>query len=98
MNSEQTNEGIPFNPEELYETRLVVCMETAPQSNKYFQIMLNKEQFKAISDEIGKAFKEKQSKDGHNHLVICGTDFTFRIPEKVQSHYTQEEIDKSSDE
>lgn len=37
---------------ELYETRMLVFMETSPQSNKYNQVMLTPEQYKAVSGEI----------------------------------------------
>jgi len=40
---------VPFNTEGLYELRTVVLIETAPQSNKYNKIALNKEQFKKLT-------------------------------------------------
>ena len=44
---------------ELYSTRLLVFLEDAPQTNKYRQVMLNKTQFKNVSDSVcGGAVKE----------------------------------------
>lgn len=38
---------------ELYSTRMLCFMETAPQSNRYRQIILNPEEFKRFSFAIG---------------------------------------------
>lgn len=38
----------------LYGTRLLVFIETEPQSNKYRQLMLTPEEFKNVSFSIGK--------------------------------------------
>ena len=48
--------------EELYTTRLLVFLETEPQSNEYRQVILNKEEFKAFSMSLGKV-TEKNGKD-----------------------------------
>lgn len=39
---------------ELYGVRLLVFIEKAPQSNQYYQVLLNKEEFKKVSLSIGR--------------------------------------------
>ncbi len=38
--------------EEIYENRLLVFLETGPQTNKYHQVLLNSEHFKKVSDAV----------------------------------------------
>lgn len=40
----------PTNLTELYESRVLVLMESEPQSSKYHQLFLNAEEFKKLSD------------------------------------------------
>ena len=44
--------SIPVDPAPLYEQRLIVLLETAPQSNRYYQIYLNPTQFFNVSNAI----------------------------------------------
>tara|TARA_Y100000310_G_C20387157_1_gene670989 strand:+ start:410 stop:610 length:201 start_codon:yes stop_codon:yes gene_type:complete len=37
---------------EIYSTRLLVFIESEPQSNKYQQVILTPKQFKEVSDDI----------------------------------------------
>lgn len=41
---------------ELYETRLVVLVETAPQSNRYHQVRLNQSQYHRVANAVEKNF------------------------------------------
>lgn len=43
---------IPLNIEKLYVTRLVLMLETEPQSNSYKQVLITKEQFRKMSDAL----------------------------------------------
>ncbi len=45
----------PFkvDPSTLYEQRLIVLLETGPQTNKYEQIIMNNEQFKKVTELVG---------------------------------------------
>lgn len=42
------------DPSPFYEQRVIVLMETKPQSNVYYQVLLDKEQFKGMSKNLGK--------------------------------------------
>lgn len=39
---------------EIYSTRLLLFLETGPQTNEYQQVLLTEDQFKAVSDTISK--------------------------------------------
>lgn len=45
----EETKSIPYNPQELYNVRLLVLIESEPQSDKYRQILLTKEQFLSFS-------------------------------------------------
>lgn len=47
-------EKIEIENEGLYEQRVLVFMETAPQSNKYNQVLLPPEVFKQLTDLISR--------------------------------------------
>ena len=68
---------VPFNTKELYELRTIVLLETAPQSNKYNKIALNKEQFKALTAFLSKKVME-------NGGFTVGDD-NINLPEDIQS-------------
>lgn len=68
---------VPFNIKELYELRTIVLLETAPQSNKYNKIALNKEQFKALT-----AFLSKKVMENGSFKV---GDEDIKLPEEIQS-------------
>lgn len=39
---------------ELYELRMLIFLEKEPQSNKYYQVMVDAEQYKTITEAISK--------------------------------------------
>lgn len=45
---------IAVDPSPFYEQRVIILMESAPQSNHYHQVFLNKEQFMSITAFLGK--------------------------------------------
>jgi hypothetical protein len=45
---------IQVDPSPLYEQRVIVLMESRPQSNHYHQIILDREQFINITQHLGK--------------------------------------------
>jgi len=47
-----------FDTHDLYELRLLVFAELEPQSNKYAQVLLTADQFKAVSDAIAKVVRQ----------------------------------------
>lgn len=47
---------VPSNYQGLWTSRLILLVETGPQTNLYRQIMLNQRQFKIISDALSVAF------------------------------------------
>jgi hypothetical protein len=54
-----------IDPYELYGTRLLVFLEEEPQSNKYRQILLTKDEFKKLSLSIGTVVEQ----DGADQTV-----------------------------
>lgn len=66
----------------IYECRLLCFMETEPQSNKYNQVMLDENQFKIISENIGK-LSENQSnlKEGFEMRVNRLSEEEYTLPD-----------------
>lgn len=48
---------------EIYSQRLLIFIETEPQSNQYHQILLNDEEFKHVSMNIGTIVEKKRDKE-----------------------------------
>jgi len=70
--------------EELYESRLIILLETAPQTNKYMQILLNKEEFKKVSEVIANLSGEKEI-DGRVEVDLKVSDEEITLPENINS-------------
>ncbi len=65
----------------LYEQRLLVFLEVEPQSNKYNQILLGREQFKEVSEAISKTFKAVRDKDGMDRMIIASSVEEYTLPD-----------------
>lgn len=80
----------------LYEIRLVIMLETAPQSNTYEQIMFDADSLK----EIRKFIESKMPRcSGHNHIdgstcmaIITNSDNQCKLPSELKTSYPIEEI------
>lgn len=68
---------------EIYEeftiTRLLCFLETAPQSNKYQQILLNKDEFNKFSQSLGTV--TKQHKNGKQDISIRLSEEVYELPD-----------------
>jgi len=65
----------------IYETRLLIFMETDSQSGKFNQIIFNKEQFGKVSEAIGKAFNEKKINDERYEVELPTSEEEYELPD-----------------
>ncbi len=72
--------NILINTNELYSTRVLIFIETKPQSNIYKQLLLTKEEFKNITSNIGKVVKEKD-KNGVEIIELNESRETYKLPD-----------------
>ncbi len=72
---------IDFN--ELYGIRILVFQEMEPQSNKYCQVFLNEEQFKAMSLTLGK-LTGKTVRDGVDEVELQLSTEEYTLPDLRQ--------------
>jgi len=77
----------PF-PDHFNCIRNIFLVETAPNSDKYFQIMLNQEQKLAMLDLL-QSFMPKDDDGGFTVPVM---DDEYELPE-LKDHFPQKEID-----
>lgn len=66
--------------EELYGVRLLVFQETEPQSNKYRQVLLDKEQFKKVSFDTSK-LTGKKIMDNIDECTVMLSDEIYTLPD-----------------
>ncbi len=83
----------------VFETRFLVFIETAPQSNIYSQILLTRAQFKALGDLVQGIVAKPCEIPNHIHMPNCmsipvATSKRVSTPFEIQSFYTDEEIAK----
>jgi hypothetical protein len=66
----------------LYEERLLVFVETGPQTDKYHQVLLGKDQFKKVSDAIIKT-KEKceDLREGVESVTLETSEEEYLLPD-----------------
>lgn len=67
----------------IYETRLLIFLETSPQSNKYCQVILSKREFKKTSLTLGKIVDKKGKQE---KVTITLSQKEFTLPD-LQSNY-----------
>lgn len=69
---------------ELYSTRMLVFMEEEPQSNKYRQVVLTKEEFLNITKGIGTVIKE----EGNIETVeVRKSEEIYTLPDLREIYY-----------
>lgn len=76
---------IKVDPLLLYVNRVLVFMETEPQSNVYNQVILNAEQFKAMSEHISEKTGNKLSKDV-DEVNIELSEEEYKLPDLREIH------------
>lgn len=69
-----------IDPIDLYGTRLLVFLETEPQSNKYNQVLLNPAQFKAVSNNIG-VYLDEECRPGFEVKEVELSDEEYTLPD-----------------
>lgn len=75
----------PFDAEALYVTRVLVFVETEPQSNEYHQLYLNKDEFKRLTASFGKVVGKK----GHIETIeMRYSEETYKLPDLQDIHDT----------
>ena len=83
---------VPFDVEGLYELRFLMFIESAPQSNKYSQVLFTKEQYKKLSQTIMEMYPITGYEGDNPMFNIIGSDETHPLPD-LKTFYSQEEID-----
>lgn len=70
----------------LYENRLLIFLEIEPQSNKYNQILLNKDSFKQLSDKMAEIFKAvpDPEREGKEIMQLTVSEEVYSLPD-IQS-------------
>lgn len=77
---------------ELYEIRMIVLMETAPQSNRYQQVLLSREHFKAVSRAVERSGEQVECEvhgGTHAHLIV--DDLEIAMPEHLASVHVKKD-------
>ena len=68
--------------EQIYEQRLLVFMETEPQSGKYNQVLLDSESFKKVSYSIaGEPETDENLKPGMEVVEISLSEEEYTLPD-----------------
>lgn len=65
----------------LYEQRLLVFLETEPQSNEYNQVYLTKEQFKKVSDSICVPAPQEIVRKGIEIVKVEASEEIYFLPD-----------------
>lgn len=89
VDGEMINKPIDWG--EVFEVRMIVLMEDSPQSNKYHQILLNREQFRKVSDTLANVFPIEE---GHkcndpncrNRPLLRADKFEITLPDIRSIH------------
>lgn len=80
----------------LYEVRVAIMLETAPQSNTYQQIMFDKETFKEVSDFIRSKLPKCNIHDhpdgNHCMSIITNNENECKLPSELKTSYPIEQI------
>lgn len=67
--------------EELNVDRLLVFLETGPQTNKYQQILLNAEEFNRVSQSIGKVTHKVGTME---HIELHLSEQVYELPDLIE--------------
>ena len=81
-----------IDPTELYGTRLLLFIETEPQSNKYRQIKLGPEEFKKVSGSFGLPTNKKINISGHmvDEIDVAMSDEIYDLPDLQEIDQTRQ--------
>ena len=77
---------------ELYEVRMIVMMETAPQSNVYNQVLLTREHLKKVSKAVEASGEQVECEvhgGTHAHLIV--DDLEIAMPEHLASVHVKKD-------
>lgn len=77
------NPNEPIDIEDLYHVRMVILMESEPQSNRYNQIRFLPEQFIHVSDAIVECFERYKHEAG---IPVDHTRY-IKLPDDIQDYY-----------
>lgn len=76
----------------IYETRLLVFMETDPQSNRYCQVLLNPDEFKKLSLSLGTTI----GKDGDEDIVeLKLSEVEYKLPDLQSKTRTTNDVSEN---
>lgn len=82
---------------QLYETRMLIFIETGPQTNKYRQVIVNNDQFKAISDIISTKIDAGKDKLGeYETMEIELSDEIYPLADLQSFKHKQNNEEKSN--
>lgn len=79
---------IPIDASELYSVRMFIYFETSPQSNKYQRVVLNRDQYKLVSQFLYDVIAVKDKKDCGDplckaeHANFTTDDDVISLPDK----------------
>lgn len=65
----------------IYEQRLLVFIESEPQSNKYHQVLLEPEQFKRVSNAVSYGKITGLSPNGNERVEFLESDEVYTLPD-----------------
>ena len=66
---------------EVYSTRLLVFIETHPQTNEYHQVFLDKKQFKKVSDAIIISVKRVEGLSYDEEVELFWSTESYPLPD-----------------
>jgi hypothetical protein len=72
---------------EIFGLRMVVLLESEPQSDKYRQVVLNADQFLALSNAFGEIMEEKVNSDNLREGTYLLQEEEITLPDWVQDYY-----------
>lgn len=73
---------------ELYSLRTIVLLEIEPQSNRYHQVVLNPERFKAMSSALGEKVHDPDLPEGYSVTKIMRVeDKVIVLPDVKEIYY-----------
>lgn len=77
---------------DLYGTRVLVFMEEEVDTNRYRQVLLTPEEFKRVSDQIGRV--TKQFSDGYQEVELSLSEEVYELPDLKQIHVDESESEE----
>lgn len=78
----ENNQLIPSDISSLYVSRMIVLIESGPQTNKYRQVQLTKDQFITLSDIIYRSLGGDPERNTMVQMPIG--DVVIKLPDTLQ--------------